>query len=278
MCITANGHRIPLHPTGINGEGVAGVRYRAWQPPNCLQPTIGVHAPLVFDFVDTWNRPLAGRLHLPCHASGRTQLRHVSGELLRGGKPAARAFCGARSHARPDQRAAARSGAAGATLHARSTGGVRAGLVRAASRAPTATLGWSCGDLAAVSSAVGLIATRPPVAVSPCQIVRFIRDFAQPQFASPLRSPHMNLHPTTIPLTRIPSLEACRSAGFKRLVRTLTAGMGLWAAMGSPVRAGNPPPAPPKGPSVLPPLGPGQSYGAPNARRFPGRPLPCATT
>jgi uncharacterized protein (DUF2126 family) len=46
---------LPLHPTGTVGEYVAGVRYRAWQPPRCLHPTIGVHAPLTFDLVDTWN-------------------------------------------------------------------------------------------------------------------------------------------------------------------------------------------------------------------------------
>src|SRR5262249_54977075 len=39
--VTVNGRRLPLHPTGVNGEAVAGVRYRAWQPPSCLQPTIG---------------------------------------------------------------------------------------------------------------------------------------------------------------------------------------------------------------------------------------------
>ena len=41
--VTCNGKRVPLHPTGTNGEFVAGVRYRAWQPPNCLHPTIGTH-------------------------------------------------------------------------------------------------------------------------------------------------------------------------------------------------------------------------------------------
>ncbi len=73
FALTVNGHRIPLHPTGTNGEGVAGVRYRAWQPPNCLQPTIGVHAPLVFDLFDTWNkRSLGGCTYHVAHPGGRS--------------------------------------------------------------------------------------------------------------------------------------------------------------------------------------------------------------
>ncbi len=71
FAVTVNGSRLPLHPTGTNGEGVAGVRYRAWQPPECLQPTIGVHAPLRFDLYDTWNkRSLGGCTYHVAHPGG----------------------------------------------------------------------------------------------------------------------------------------------------------------------------------------------------------------
>jgi len=58
--VTCNGHRVPLRATDRNGEAVAGVRYRAWQPSSAQHPRLPVHAPLVFDIFDTWNRRSIG--------------------------------------------------------------------------------------------------------------------------------------------------------------------------------------------------------------------------
>jgi uncharacterized protein (DUF2126 family) len=69
--MVCNGRRVPLHPTGNEGEHVAGVRFRAWHPPNCLQPTIGIQSPLIFDLVDGWNkRSLGGCTYYTAHPGG----------------------------------------------------------------------------------------------------------------------------------------------------------------------------------------------------------------
>ncbi|MCH9641821.1 MAG: transglutaminase family protein [Actinomycetia bacterium] len=50
--VTANGHPIPMLPTDNPDVQVGGVRYRAWQPPSALHPTITVDGPLRFELVD----------------------------------------------------------------------------------------------------------------------------------------------------------------------------------------------------------------------------------
>jgi uncharacterized protein (DUF2126 family)/transglutaminase-like putative cysteine protease len=70
--LTCNGVRVPLVSTGLEGEYVSGIRYRAWQPWSALHPTIGVDTPLVFDIVDTWNRrSMGGFTYFIAHPGGR---------------------------------------------------------------------------------------------------------------------------------------------------------------------------------------------------------------
>jgi uncharacterized protein (DUF2126 family)/transglutaminase-like putative cysteine protease len=71
--LACNGRRVPLRPTGRKSESVAGVRFKAWQPPSGLHPTIPSHNPLVFEIVDTWNRrSLGGCTYYVAHPGGRS--------------------------------------------------------------------------------------------------------------------------------------------------------------------------------------------------------------
>lgn len=71
--LTCNGVAIALNPTGIEGEFVSGVKYKAWDPWSALHPTIGVDTPLTFDIVDIWNnRSIGGMSYFVAHPGGRS--------------------------------------------------------------------------------------------------------------------------------------------------------------------------------------------------------------
>jgi uncharacterized protein (DUF2126 family) len=50
--VTCNGYPVPLLATDNADIHVGGVRYKAWQPPSALHPTITIDVPLQFELID----------------------------------------------------------------------------------------------------------------------------------------------------------------------------------------------------------------------------------
>lgn len=70
--VAVNGYALPMQPSHVAGEHVAGVRFRAWAPPHSLQAHLGIHHPIRVEVVDTWGRrALGGCAYHVWHPEGR---------------------------------------------------------------------------------------------------------------------------------------------------------------------------------------------------------------
>ena len=122
--VTANGYPIPLLATDNPDVQVGGVRYRAWQPPSALHPTITVDGPLRFELIDTaTGTSRGGCTYHVSHPGGRV-LRQPAGQRRRGGIAARTTLRGHRIHAGPG-RHVRHSGEAGPSVHRRGRAGHR---------------------------------------------------------------------------------------------------------------------------------------------------------
>ncbi len=75
--LAVNGVAVPLRATERAGEYLAGIRFKAWNPPSSLHPTIRPQTPLILDVFDRWTgRSLGGLTYHVAHPGGRNYDRY----------------------------------------------------------------------------------------------------------------------------------------------------------------------------------------------------------
>lgn len=71
FAVAVNGVEIPVKSTGRSGEYVGGVRYKAWDPPSAMHPTVPATQKLVFDIVDRrLKKSVGGCSYFVAHPGG----------------------------------------------------------------------------------------------------------------------------------------------------------------------------------------------------------------
>ena len=108
--LACNGTAVPLTRTDREGEYVGGVRFKAWNPPSSLHPTIGVHVAAGVRRVRPLERAQPRRPDLPRRPPRRPQLRHLPGQRQRSRGPPPRPLLPVRPHPGPNARAGRASG------------------------------------------------------------------------------------------------------------------------------------------------------------------------
>lgn len=61
--LLCNGRPVPLQPTGVRGEAVAGVRFKVFDPPSTLYPAVPSVERLSFELMDAWRGERMGGLN-----------------------------------------------------------------------------------------------------------------------------------------------------------------------------------------------------------------------
>ena len=98
--VTCNGRARSADLHRPSGEFVAGVRFKAWQPAVGPAPDHRRARAADIRHRRYLEQALAGRLRLSRRPSRRTQLRNLSGQLLRGGGAPSRSLPGSRPYRR----------------------------------------------------------------------------------------------------------------------------------------------------------------------------------